>query len=87
MQHGISYNKDMDAINAMQCVNEHLAAGDIAAAQAIAMVIEKNQSALPSSTFERVLKAAIAAGCLTAEYRSWCERAYGRKQFAAMVGA
>lgn len=87
MQIAMVHNKVMDAINAMQCVNEHLDAGDVIGAQAIVMIIEREHCVLPSSTFERVLKAATAAECLTAEYRSWCELAYGRVQFAAMVGA
>jgi hypothetical protein len=76
-----------NAIAAMNSVLEHLAAGDVIGAQGIVMVVESIKATLPSSMFEKVLKAAIAADCLTTEYRTWCERAYGRKVFAAMVGA
>lgn len=77
----------MDAIEAMQCVNEHLNAGDVVGAQAIVMIIESERATLPSSTMFRVLRSAIKAGCLTSEYRTWLENACGRAEFAEMVGA
>jgi len=72
---------EMSSVEAMNCVNEHLAAGDVTGAQAIVILIEKQSSILPSSMFERVLRAAVKADCLTDDYSQWCERAYGRRQW------
>jgi len=33
---------------------------------------------LPSSVFERVLRAALRAECLTTDYEAFCRRSYGR---------
>lgn len=75
------------AIEAMACVNEHLNAGDVVGAQAIVMIIESEHATLPSSTMFRVLRAAMKAGFLTQEYRTWLENACGRAEFSEMVGA
>lgn len=77
----------MTAIEAMNCVTEHLTAGDYVGAQHIVMTIEKTQSILPSSTFERVLRVAVKADCLTNDYRAWCQAKYGNNVFLNMLAS
>lgn len=75
----------MDVLEAMEAVTKCLLAQDLIGAQHQVLNIEANGSVLPSSTFERVLKAAVHANCLLPAYREFCERSYGRQQFTDLL--
>jgi hypothetical protein len=75
----------MTVIEAMNAVTKRLLEQDIVGAQHTVLVIERAGSTLPSSTFERVLKAAVHADCLLPAYREFCEGAYGRAVFANLL--
>lgn len=75
----------MTAIEAMDTVTKQLLANDLIGAQHAVLNIEKHQSVLPSSTFERVLKASVHADCLLPTYSEFCQRAYGRAAYANIV--
>jgi len=68
----------MTAIEAMNEVNGYLNAGNIAGAQAAVVAIEAEQTVLPSSVFERVLRKAVESGELLPFYADFCKSAYGR---------
>lgn len=71
----------MGAIEAMARVFAHLDDGDAVAAQRAVLGIEARGSVLPSSMFERVLRAAIEQDDLTPEYAHFCRAAYGAKVY------
>lgn len=75
----------MNAIEAMCEVFGYLETGDFACAQCAVMAIEQEHSVLPSSVFEKVLRAAIAADELLPQYAEWCRNAYGRRAYAEIV--
>lgn len=77
----------MNALEAMNEVYGHLNEGDVASAQRAVCTIESNACVLPSSIFERVLRAAVEADSLLPFYREFCERAYGRATFASMLAS
>lgn len=76
----------MEVLEAMNAVTKALLAHDLIGAQHIVMNIERTRSVLPSSTFERVLKAAFHGNCLLPAYREFCDRAYSRKVVNEMLG-
>jgi hypothetical protein len=75
----------MTTLEAMSFIEKQLAAGEVVAAQGTVMHLESERSTLPSSYFERVLRAALEGSCLTAEYRAWCERSYGASTFGYLL--
>lgn len=72
----------MSTVEAMNKVNALLDSGELAAAQTAVLA---NESVLPASVFERVLKAAVASNMLTADYARFCDARFGRGVFANMV--
>ena len=83
----------MNTIDAMDLINQHLHANELVLAQQKVIAIESTRpgpgnmhpARLPSSVFERVLRAAVRAGELTEDYRTFCERAYGRATFVRLL--
>ena len=71
-----------DAMEAMDRVFTLLKAGKLKEAQKEVLQIEKEgNSQLPSSIYEKVLKAAIHGKALLPEYATFCKRAYGAKVY------
>ena len=77
----------MSTLEAMSEVMSYLNAGDYAMAQCAVMSFERNGSCLPSSMFERVLRASISADQLLPLYADWCKRAYGVKNSNSILFA
>lgn len=64
----------MTALEAMEEVNGFLSDGNVAGAQAAVVAIESEGSVLPSSVFERVLRAAVEQKVLLPFYRDFIKR-------------
>ena len=75
----------MNAMIAMSRVFGHLTDNNVVAAQQAVLSIEAKGSVLPSSVFERVLRAAVAAGELQPAYATFCVSAYGKAAFTKIV--
>ena len=75
----------MTALEAMNEVNGFLNDGNIAGAQAAVVAIEAEQTVLPSSVFERVLRKAVESGELLPFYADFCKRAYNEEVFVSIV--
>lgn len=67
----------MTALEAMNEVYGFLNEGNVAGAQAAVVTIESEGSVLPSSVFERVLRAARDSYTLLPFYAQFCRSAFG----------